>query len=128
MDCDIMVFEDAWNILKARTERIYPAALQRGRAGTQTQHNPMNMESRLANPPGRVRSQSKQQAMAQILEGMNPKRNDVRDIDVGDTGTMNPAGEEYDEDEMRRFKPQRSNVPVMGDEMGMAAMRALMNR
>tara|TARA_R100001460_G_scaffold1317_11_gene5111 strand:- start:2123 stop:2494 length:372 start_codon:yes stop_codon:yes gene_type:complete len=123
-----MVFEQAWNVLKARTERNYPAELQQGRAGTQTQHNRMNMESRLDNPPGRVRSQGKQQAIAQILEGMNPKKDNVRDIDVGDTGTMNPAGEEYNEDEMRRFKPQKSNVPVIGDEMGMAAMRALMDR
>ena len=69
-----MIFEDAWNVLKARTERNYPAALQQGRAGTQTQHNPMNMESRLANPPGRVRSQGKEQAMAQILESMKPKK------------------------------------------------------
>ena len=123
-----MVFEDAWNILKARTERNYPAALQRGRAGTQTQHNPMNMESRLANPPGRVRSQSKQQAMAQILEGMNPKRNDVRDIDMADTEMMNPASEELDEEKIRQFRPQRTNVPKLGDEMGMAAMRTFYDR
>ena len=122
-----MIFEEAWNVLKARTERNYPAALQQGRAGTQTQHNPMNMESRLANPPGRVRSQGKQQAMAQILEGMKPKKDDVRDVDMADTERLNPPSE-ADEDEMRQFRPQRYNVPTMGDEMGMAAMRALMNR
>ena len=122
------IFEKAWNVLKARTERNYPAALQQGRAGTQTQHNPMNMESRLANPPGRVRSQGKEQAMAQILEGMKPKKDDdIKDIDTADTEMMNPSSEAH-EDYTHLFRPQRNNVPTMGDEMGMAAIRALMNR
>jgi len=122
------VFEKAWNVLKARTERDYPAALQQGRAGTQTQHNPMTRESRLANPPGRVRSQSKQQAMAQILEGMNPQKDNVKDVDMADTEMMNPASEELDEEKIRQFRPQRTNIPKLGDEMGMAAMRTFYDR
>ncbi len=70
-------FTDAWQLLKSRTERGYPPMLQQGRAGTQTQHNPMNMESRMKNPPGRMRMQGKEAAMAQILEGMKPQDNEM---------------------------------------------------
>jgi len=122
-----MVFEQAWNVLKARTERNYPAALQQGRAGTQTQHNPMNMESRLENPPGRVRSQAKQQAMAQILDSLKPNKNNVRDIDTADTNMLNPPSE-ANEEEMRMHRTPSGNTPTLAEDMAMAAMRMQGNR
>ena len=115
-----MVFEQAWNVLKARTERNYPAALQQGRAGTQTQHNPLNMESRMANPSGKMRMQGKEAAMAQILEGMKPQNNEMMESE--DDMPM-PS-----EEDMAMHRPQPNNKRTFAEDMAMAAMRAQSNR
>jgi len=114
------IFEEAWNVLKARTERDYPPMLQQGRAGTQTQHNPMTRESRLDNPPGRVRSQGKQQAMAQILEGMKPQDNEMME---SEDDMLMPS-----EEDMAMHRPQPNNKRTLAEDMAIAAMRAQGNR
>lgn len=113
-------FTHAWQLLKSRTERDYPPMLQQGRAGTQTQHNPLNLESRMANPPGRVRSQAKQQAMAQILEGMKPQDNEMMESE--DDMPM-PS-----EEDMAMHRPQPNNKRTLAEDMAMAAIRAQNNR
>jgi len=120
-------FTHAWRLLKSRTERNYPAALQQGRAGTQTQHNPLNLESRMANPPGRVRSQAKQQAMAHILDSLKPNKNNVRDIDTADINMLNSPSE-ANEEETRMYRTPSGNTPTLAEDMAMAAMRAQGNR
>jgi hypothetical protein len=110
-------FTDAWQLLKSRTERGYPPMLQQGRAGTQTQHNPMNMESRIKNPPGRMRMQGKEAAMAQILEGMKPQDNEMMESE-DDMPMPN-------EEEMAMHRTQPTNKRTLAEDMAMAAM---MNR
>ena len=114
-------FTHAWQLLKSRTERDYPPMLQQGRAGTQTQHNPMNMESRLENPPGRVRSQAKQQAMAQILDSLKPKDNHMLE---GPEDDMPMPSEE----EMRMHRTPSGNTPTLAEDMALAAMKVQGNR
>ena len=113
-------FTDAWQLLKSRTERDYPPMLQQGRAGTQTQHNPMNMESRMANPPGRMRMQGKEAAMAQILEAMKPQDNEMMESE--DDMPM-PS-----EEDMAMHRTRPTNKPTLAEDMAMAAMRTQGNR
>jgi len=108
-------FTDAWQLLKSRTERGYPPMLQQGRAGTQTQHNPMNMESRRENPPGRMRMQGKEAAMAQILEGMKPQDDEMMESE-DDMPMPN-------EEEMAMHRTQPTNKRTLAEDMAMAAMK-----
>ena len=94
--------------------------LQQGRAGTQTQHNPMNMESRLANPPGKMRMEGKEAAMAQILEAMKPQDNEMLEPEDDGLEDMPMPSEE----DMMRHKTHPTNKPTLAEDMAMAAMRA----
>ena len=109
-------FTDAWQLLKSRTERDYPPMLQQGRAGTQTQHNRMNMESRRDNPPGRIRMQGKEAAMAQILEGMKPEDDEMMESE--DLGESMPS-----EEDMAMHRTPPTNKRTLAEDMAMAAMR-----